>query len=586
MGYELKKLFVSKSIFFLLFCFSLILLPELFAQQNRNVACSLQITAGTLKANFMPPRVINIGKYDRIAFPDLPNYGKPGEPAMPVKTVKYLIPFGREIESVNVVWEKKEKIKGSFVIEPAQRPIPLNYQGRIKSTLPDPLIYNSAQAFPGKLYSLVSIQQFKNYKIAIINLYPVEYQPLFKNLYYYRNLELQINLKQAASHTVKKYSSDLKDIKAVKKFVDNSDVCLTYADPEGIKKLANGQDDYEYVIITSQELAASIQTYNFQALAAHKASKWGLTTLIKTTESIYSNSEYSGLRPDGTEDNQTRIRNFIIDYAQNHNTKYVLLAGDGDAEEPAAQNGETEIAPIIPHRGLSASYWNWDDGPVMITNNDIPADLYYACLDGTFDADADGIYGEVADNVDFIAEVYVSRAPVDSETEMSNFVYKTITYENSQADYLTSAYTIGEWLDNEYDEQYPEILISTSWGKDFLEEIRLGTSANGYTTAGIGSSGYFNVQTLYDYDYDSNPEHYGDYNQGWLKPDLLNIMNSGVHVLNHVGHGNADSICGYKQFTNFDADNLTNTDYFLGYTQSCYSGAFDNKSAISEYEDE
>jgi hypothetical protein len=78
------------------------------------------------------------------------------------------------------------------------------------------------------------------------------------------------------------------------------------------------------VIITNNPLYNAPGLYNFQALVDNKVGR-GITATIVTTEWIYAN--YDGTRPDGGTDQQTKIRNFIIDYRLNHNTEYVLLGG-------------------------------------------------------------------------------------------------------------------------------------------------------------------------------------------------------------------------------------------------------------------
>jgi hypothetical protein len=62
------------------------------------------------------------------------------------------------------------------------------------------------------------------------------------------------------------------------------------------------------------------------------------------------------------------------------------------------------------------------------------------------------VYGEPNDGpnggeVDLMAEVYVGRAPVDSHRELSNFVSKTIGYEQSSGQgYLEEVWMVGELL--------------------------------------------------------------------------------------------------------------------------------------------
>ena len=110
----------------------------------------------------------------------------------------------------------------------------------------------------------------------------------------------------------------------------------------------------------------------------------------------------------------------------------------------------------FPSRGVycSAGYHN------SYTDYNIPSDMYFGCLDGSWDKDNDTIFGEAVypfpgpengtagEEADFFAEVYIGRAPVDTLQEATNFVAKTIAYEqNPQADYLKKALTIGEKLD-------------------------------------------------------------------------------------------------------------------------------------------
>ena len=104
-----------------------------------------------------------------------------------------------------------------------------------------------------------------------------------------------------------------------------------------------------------------------------------------TTDYIYANYQ-------GTEnhDNADKIRDFIRDSYLHHGTRWVLLGGD-----PA----------VVPVRGVYVSTYSG-------TETNLPSDLYYACLDGTWNGDGDGYWGEATDggsggDIDLTAEVYV-----------------------------------------------------------------------------------------------------------------------------------------------------------------------------------
>ena len=104
----------------------------------------------------------------------------------------------------------------------------------------------------------------------------------------------------------------------------------------------------------------------------------------------------------------------------------MLLGGDTDGYDRPAGTANS----IVPHRGAKGG---WDSDPNSIDNN-MPTDLYYACLDGTWNGDGDSIWGEKNDgsgggDVDLVPELHVGRAPVSNVTEAVNFVSKAVLYE-------------------------------------------------------------------------------------------------------------------------------------------------------------
>ncbi|MCK5773060.1 MAG: Ig-like domain repeat protein [Thermoplasmata archaeon] len=62
------------------------------------------------------------------------------------------------------------------------------------------------------------------------------------------------------------------------------------------------------------------------------------------------------------------------------------------------------------------------------------ADTYFGCLDFTYqnwDKDKDGIWGEARDIIDYTQEVYVSRVPVNTESEAGGWALKVVKYEKN-----------------------------------------------------------------------------------------------------------------------------------------------------------
>lgn len=87
-------------------------------------------------------------------------------------------------------------------------------------------------------------------------------------------------------------------------------------------------------------------------------------------------------------------------------------------------------------------------GPVGNVGDTIPTDLYYAALDGSWDADGDQVYGEVPwrasddgdpedDQVDFVAELQVGRVPVRTAQQAEIFVSKVLSVDGFAAEFET-----------------------------------------------------------------------------------------------------------------------------------------------------
>jgi len=520
--------------------------------------------------------------WDRVAIEGLPRYGDPGQPVLPVRPCLVLIPYGVEAECINVVPEGKVVLDGSYRIEPGATPVPLSRPELARAPKPDAATYSGSSPVPGYRHSATSVQSKRGFRLLALALHPVEYVPATGELSYWRSLRLEVKLRKAALTTGGDWSEQTRAfsptpglLDELRKEVDNPGALDTY--PVGVARSALSAPGrlltggpYAYVIITAEAFKSAGTTYTLGDLRDARTSQ-GLDAVIVTIDGdcdgdgvpdggIYAN--YSGLRPDGTNDRQTKIRNFIIDAYNTWGTEYVLFAGDCDG---AVVGGETE-GEIIPVRHLYAFTADWDYG------DNIPADIYYSCLDGSYDYNANGVYGESTDGVgggevDLFAEVYVGRASVDSAAEISNFVAKTLAYETeTDSEWLRRVEMVGEYLG------FGGVSDFAGNSKD---EIAQGSGSHGYLTNGFENSSYshrFGVETLYDRDYPGND---------WPSSAIIEDINGGLHALNHLGHGANDWVM--KLTRSNVLNDLTNTRYFVGYSQACYSGSFDNWSAYGPF---
>jgi hypothetical protein len=485
-----------------------------------------------LEFNFPPPVVTEGNFYDSVTMSGLPQYGAPGEPILPFKLVKALIPQGRNVQNVDVSIRNSMVLKGRFDVEYGRTCMPVSSNATVEDR-PDEKIYGSTNPFPGFLFSQMSEQHLRGYEILVLKLHPVQYIPKTGELLYSEAMTVNMSLKETGriSQLFRSSPQDRGDVLGV---VDNLDEVNTYINTVTYVQrtsLVNSSYSYDYVIITNNVLKSS-----FQPLIDWKIQK-GLNATIVLVEDIMKDPDYNwdGLFGDGLgspkfNDTQAHIRNFIKDAYQNWGTEYILLGGDDE---------------IIPSRGV----YVYTD---TCTDYNIPCDMYYGTLDGSWDNDNDTIFGEAVehwsepengtagDEADFFAEVYVGRATVDNAEEATIFVNKTLAYEQaSNENYLNRALMIGEKLNS---------MTEGGNGKDLVTEI-----IPQYTTT-----------RLYDRD--------GTFS----RTAVINEMNSGVQIVNHDGHAWYDSVMGLN---NSDVNGLTNTEYFLAYSLGCYSAAFDQDTS-------
>lgn len=485
--------------------------------------------------------------YELITIPGLNNRVVPGEPILPYKSAKILIPSNKDVANVEVVPGEQQYL-GKFLIAPGHTvaPIGRNNSSEPEFFSPNGVFYESTEPYPEEFSSIIGVQNKCGYGILYVNLYPISYIPKTGDVYYTTSFRVNVTTTDLVRLDEDLFRGAPQDRETVSQMVDNPDVISTYVknfEQTGRSYLLDGE--YDYVIITSEMLKDAAEP-NFQTLADWKNHR-GIKTAIVTVEEIYEAYKYIPHK-----DDQELIRDFIKDVFLNNNVTYILLGGDGDG---ARVGGETWPDNTVPSRSLCCC-WKYAENPPSLAS-----DLYYACLNGSFDANGNQIYGEADDEPDLLAEVYVGRAPVDSVEELNNFVRKTISYESTDPSdpYLGMALMVGQYIGWPFEGEV------TVWGgnhKDAIKAIFPGT---------------FNIMTLYDRDYIGTCAI--EY-QNWPKSELIDRINQDeLHIINHVGTTNfCDAVSTVMKMNYEDADALKNEKYFFGYSVGSWAGAFDNKN--------
>ncbi|MFW6221512.1 MAG: C25 family cysteine peptidase [Fibrobacterota bacterium] len=467
-----------------------------------------------------------------------PKRGDEGKPILPVVPLKLILPPGKTIASVEAQRDERYRIAGTHMVEHNAGYFPLLPDANGKPVEPDKNIYGADNVFPAKASELVTIQKKRGVSIAVININPVEYFPRSGKLYGFSSIRLKVQTRQEKAVSRLKPRIRKVDVKALG--VENPDEIDSYISKEissSINPFSSVRPtaEYDYLIITSQDIIDATTEPNIQDLAQHREAR-GLKTIIESIENVLES--YSGV------DDAEKLRNYIIDAYNDWGISYVLLGGDVN---------------IIPMRKLYCT--------ASAQTDHIPSDLYFQCLDGNYNSDNDLNWGEPNDgeggtDVDLLAEVYIGRASAENADEMSNLIYKTIAYETSADDpYFRSALMCGEHLGFSGVSEY---------AKNSMEEIRLGADSHGYTTAGFAANESFTVGTLYDAD---------DPNNNWPKSTLIDHINSETYsIINHLGHASYNYV---MKLYNSDASYLTNDKFLFAYSQGCIPGDFE-RDCIAE----
>jgi MYXO-CTERM domain-containing protein len=479
---------------------------------------------------------------------------RPGAPLLPYKTIYFVLPYGHEPLDIHLENMQVEPLDGVHNIAPAQLPMRLDRKEHSRITPPDPEIYGCDDPQPGEWIEAGTLQFKHGYALLPVTLHPLSFQPLSGTIDQLLSAEIVVTTKPAGTIS-RFFRARSLDRELVKTRALETTALATYpsAPPRGPLRLDPG--DYPYLIVTPEVFIDLGGDNSLEALRDYREAD-GLAANIVTLEWIREN--YTGTRPDGGQDDATRIRDFLSDAYLEWNTSYVLLVGDADSADVGGESGDD----LLQVR----KFWV-DTGNPDAVGDMIPSDLYYTCLDGTFDDDADGIYGEHGDGpaggeVDLMAELYVGRAPADSAAEVQNFVAKTLAYERAAGAWLKKVLMVGELL---WDEP------SNIWGADSMDKIIEGDDSGGYSTLGFDSLPFFECETLYD-------RSSGQAN-AWGSTELMPLLDDSPHIVNHLGHSN---VTYNMRLMNWDADELINFHPFLLYTQGCLPGSFDNESSADE----
>ena len=478
---------------------------------------SLFASAQTIEKTyyFGQPSISQIQGYEQIQFTDCMQSALAGQPSLPWQSVSLMLPQGTEAVSIEVELSDFQTMEGNHNLFPYQSA--RTYSDPVRRQFEkDEALYASKSVYPAQAYGKLSTQYLNGIGFAFSAFTPVQYVPGTGEVRYASKAIVRITTTASKADQSRKLWLNGGNAERAKRLAQNPEMLQTYNDRG---RTVGG---YDLLVVTKQQYVASFDEY----VSFYQAR--GLRTRVVDLETILSTM--SG------QDNAEKLRNYIIQEYEDNGIMLVNLGGD---------------VPDIPYRGL---YCYVTSGGGDKEDNDIPADLYYAALDGNWNDDGDNRWGEIGED-DLLPEIGIGRMCFSNQSELDNMLHKAMTY---QAEPVLGEFhdviMAGEHL---YDD--PE-----SNGSQYLE-LLIGThDDNGYTTTGIPED--YNFTRLY--------EEEGN----WSGSLLRNAINQGTQYVHHDGHANTNYVAGWTNGditnNNFSAVNGVDHNYTFFHTSGCICGDF------------
>ena len=481
----------------------------------------IQAQTVEMSYSFEKPNITTMQGYEQIQLRGCMQSAFAGQPSLPWQSVSLLLPQGQEAESIEVILSDFREMEGTHELFPYQ-PSRTTNDVTPRALVKDETIYASKAVYPVQNHGMVTTQYKNGFAFAFSTFTPVQYIPASGRVMYAQKATVRVHTKAAkADHSAMLWATpEVKN--SVKRLAQNPEMIESY-NTKGREVNA-----YDLLIITDPSYTDDYETY-----CAYYNSI-GIRNRIVTTTDIYSTMT-------GT-DNQDKIRNYIIQEYQNNGILMVVLGGDVN---------------LVPYRGF---YCYVTSGGGDQESNNIPADLYYSGLDGTWNENGNDRYGEPNED-DLLPDIGISRMPFQSETHLANMINKTLSYQqNPVLGEFHKVILAGEHL---YDNP-------NSNGSDYLE-LLIGThDDNGYTT------------TCYpvDYDFTKLYEEQGNWSGSLLKQ----AINAGTSYVHHDGHANSNFVAGWWGVSNNDFSNANGTthNYTFFHSQGCDCGAFDENCILED----
>ncbi len=324
---------------------------------------------------------------------------KIGAPRLPVMCAQFAIPADAQVTGFSVSDLREEPVGGTWLVLPGQYPQAwMKDSKQFPFVAPDPAFYAVDAAYPAQPAQYVDEGTKAGYRLASFLAYPVRYNPVNRALSVVTRMTVTVNYAEHRQH-VAKFSDMQISIHGseVRRLVLNPEDVAKFAPPRKTQSLGSAllpAGTYEHVILTPNVYKDSLVRLR------DWRTRQGWRSIIVPIESICG--VYPGV------DTAEKMRNFLKDAETTWSTLFVFLARN---DFPSKQ---------------------FRRGCVNVTGygeDHLPCDWYFECLDGSWNADGDTVWGETSDSVDFWPDIYSGMITLNGFTELSNYLNKLFRYE-------------------------------------------------------------------------------------------------------------------------------------------------------------
>lgn len=488
--------------------------PELMVASSGN---AIQISV-----RFPKPRFLRAPGKTIVRIDGLLNTVEGGLPSIPVKTVKIALPPGDLLSGFQ--WLEGNPVRFAEKIAPASGVAPISWMKNQRRLPEVPAPHFSGDEYPSSRVQL-DLQRYHGVAIALVSIYPIVVTRSGE-ADFIDNIKVRLNLSpRSPQDNIRIPSLQKRERIQVSAFVDNPSTLDLYP-------VTNARAEYDYLILSTEKMIAYQGANGLGDLQKGLLDR-GLRSKVVDVATVAA----SALGADLAE----KIRGFIRSEYTTHGISYVLLAG-----RSVPSDSETFLPSRPLWSKIRAYLGYWFDLEEII-----PADIYYACLDGSFNSNGDTKWGEPADgengsDVDFLAEVMVGRAVLNSVEQLQNFVRKTLWSYNHP--FSRQVLLLGEAL-------FSELHL---YGDDYMNQLLGQCTDHGYETTGYPSD--WKAVTLYD-----RVKPWGG------QAVFSEVLGNTFSMINHLGHSNENY---NMRMGSSDIAQFKNENPFIYYTQGCLAGKF------------